>query len=140
MDTVGPMTRSVADAAIVLSIISGKDERDEFTLAQPSVVPDYTTALNRLAFKNKRIGVPRYKFLENHPFVHSAFEQALKVIKDLGATVVDPANLPSADEIIARKSIKNEKIVLRTDFKVWSLFLSSLSPLNFLFRFNLLII
>ena len=38
------MTRSIADAAIVLSVIAGPDPNDNFTLAQPSPVPDYTKA------------------------------------------------------------------------------------------------
>lgn len=119
-DTVGPMTRSVTDAAIVLSIIAGKDKNDNFTLAQPDVVPDYTKALNKNALKGKRIGVPRHAFLNdsisgNDPFVNVVFEQALDVLRSLGATVVDPADLPSADEII---SSNNETIVLDIDFKV----------------------
>jgi amidase len=123
------MTRSMTDAAIVLSIISGKDPNDNFTLAQPPVVPDFTKALNRHALKGKRIGVPRRVFFnesitKNVPFVHVAFEQALEVIKSLGATVVDPADIPSADEIVASKS---ENIVLETDFKVWFILLFPLS-------------
>jgi len=122
-DTVGPMTRSMTDAAIVLSIIAGKDQNDNFTLAQPQVVPDYTKALNKHALEGKRIGVPRHVFFnenitKNDPSVNVAFEQALEVIKSLGATVVDPADLPSADEMLASKG---ENIVLRTDFKVWSI-------------------
>ncbi|KAF9442738.1 amidase signature enzyme, partial [Macrolepiota fuliginosa MF-IS2] len=62
-DTVGPMTRSMTDAAIVLSVIAGKDPNDNFTLAQPDVVPDYTKALNKNALRGKRIGVPRHVFL-----------------------------------------------------------------------------
>jgi amidase len=123
------MTRSMTDAAIVLSIISGKDPNDNFTLAQPPIVPDFTKALNRHALKGKRIGVPRRVFFnesitKNVPFVHVAFEQALEVIKSLGATVVDPADIPSADEIVASKS---ENIVLETDFKVWFILLFPLS-------------
>jgi len=61
-------------------------------------VPDYTKALNKNALKGKRIGVPRIVFLNdsitgNDPFINIAFEKALDVIKGLGATVVDPANL-----------------------------------------------
>ncbi|KAJ6562367.1 amidase signature domain-containing protein [Mycena capillaripes] len=93
-DTVGPMTRSLTDAAIVLSVIAGKDPNDNFTLAQPPVVPDFTKALNRNALMGKRIGVPR---------------------RALGATIVDPADLPSADEFITSK---NETMVLDVDFKV----------------------
>jgi len=114
------MTRSLTDAAIVLSVIAGKDPNDNFTLAQPPVVPDFTRALSKDALKGKRIGVPRRVFLDdnitgNDPFVNVVFEQALVTIKNLGATVIDPADLPSADEIA---NSNNETIVLDIDFKV----------------------
>ena len=114
------MTRSIADAAVVLSIIAGPDPNDNFTLAQPTPVPDFTKALNKNALKGKRIGVPRRVFLNdtitgNDPFVNQVFEQALDTIRALGATVVDPADLPSADEIAVSN---NETIVLDVDFKV----------------------
>ena len=114
------MTRSIADAAIVLSVIAGPDPNDNFTLAQPSPVPDYTKALNKNALKGKRIGVPRKVFTNdtitgNDPFVNVAFNAALDTIRALGATVVDPADLPSADEIAVSN---NETIVLDVDFKV----------------------
>ena len=117
------MTRSITDAAIVLSIIAGKDPNDNFTLAQPPIVPDFTKALNEHALEGKRIGVPRRVFLNdsitgNDPSVNVAFEQALEVIKSLGATVIDPADLPSADEIV---DSRDEDIVLETDFKVCQL-------------------
>jgi amidase len=119
-DTVGPLTRSVSDAAIVLSIIAGKDPNDNFTLAQPITVPDYTKALNKNALAGKRIGVPREVFLNPNntgldPSVLAAFEEALDTIRGLGATVVDPANLPSAQEILASN---NEIVVLNVDFKI----------------------
>ena len=119
-DTIGPIVRSVSDAAAVLSVIAGKDPNDNFTLAQPSPVPDYTKALNKNALRGKRIGVPRAVFLNdsisgNDPFVNIAFEAALETIKSLGATVVDPANLPSAEAIVQSN---NETIVLDVDFKV----------------------
>ena len=113
------MTRSIADAAIVLSVIAGPDPNDNFTLAQPSPVPDYTKALNKNALKGKRIGVPRKVFTNdtitgNDPFVNVAFNAALDTIRALGAIVVDPADLPSADEIAVSN---NETIVLDVDFK-----------------------
>ncbi|ESK92746.1 glutamyl-trna amidotransferase subunit a [Moniliophthora roreri MCA 2997] len=117
-DTIGPITRSVSDAAIVLSVIAGKDPNDNFTLAQPDTVPDLTKNLDVNALKGKRIGVPRAVFFTpgfNDPSVVAAFEEALKTIESLGATVVDPADLPSAAEI--RRS-NNETIVLDVDFKV----------------------
>ena len=140
-DTVGPMARSLTDAAIVLSVIAGKDPNDNFTLAQPPVVPDFTRALNKDALKGKRLGVPRRVFLDdsitgNDPFVNVVFEQALVTIKSLGATVIDPANMPSADEIA---NFNNETIVAIIDFKV-GLTLNSdtlvLIPLHFEIQIN----
>ncbi|THU89647.1 amidase signature enzyme [Dendrothele bispora CBS 962.96] len=115
-DTIGPMVRSVTDAAIVLSIMAGPDPNDNFTLAQPSPVPDYALALNKSAFAGKRIGVPRRGFTDRTQVnVLAAFENALDTIRGLGATIVDPADLPDIDEI--RRS-SNESIVTDTDFKV----------------------
>lgn len=120
-DTVGPLARSVTDAAIVLSIIAGPDPNDNFTLAQPMPVPDYTMALSNTSLVGKRIGVPRAVFLNdsmtgNDPYVNQVFEQALETLKTLGATIVDPADLPSAYEIYESN---NETIVLDVDFKVF---------------------
>ncbi|KAJ7432102.1 amidase signature enzyme [Mycena galericulata] len=119
-DCVGPITRTVADAAIVLSIIAGKDPNDSFTLAQPAVVPDFIKALDKNALKGKRIGVPRRVFMDdsitgNDPSVNVAFEEALLTIKALGATVVDPADFPSAEEFVKPKS---QTLVFNVDFKV----------------------
>ncbi|KAG6839809.1 hypothetical protein C0991_011466 [Blastosporella zonata] len=119
-DTVGPMTRSITDAAIVLSIIAGPDPNDNFTFAQPRAVPDFTKALKKGALRGKRIGVPRHVFLNatidgRSPDVTSAFEQALVVLRGLGATIIDPADLPSADDILASN---DENVVLDVDFKV----------------------
>ena len=106
----------MADAAIVLSIIAGIDPNDNFTFAQPPIVPDFTKALNKNAFKGKRIGVPRKVFLSGtDPSIAVAFENALLTIQSLGATIVDPADLPSAEEIAASG---NETFVLDVDFKV----------------------
>ncbi|KAJ7348138.1 amidase signature enzyme [Mycena albidolilacea] len=120
-DTVGPMARSMTDAAIVLSIIAGRDPNDNFTLAQPPVVPDFTTALDKDGFMGKRIGVPRRLFLNGSivpmdPSLVIAFEGALETMKKLGATIVDPADLLSTDELLMSG---NETRVLQADFKVY---------------------
>ncbi|KZP00703.1 amidase signature enzyme [Calocera viscosa TUFC12733] len=119
-DTVGPMTRWVADAAALLTVIAGWDVRDNYTLAAPPLVPDYTTALNVNALQGARIGVPRIVFDQdnytgNDPYVNVVFNQAIETLKGLGATIVDPADLPSALEITMSN---NETIVLDTDFKI----------------------
>ncbi|KAJ7088542.1 amidase signature enzyme [Mycena crocata] len=119
-DTVGPLARSLTDAAIVLSIIAGKDTNDNFTNSQPATVPDFTKSLNKNALAGKRIGVPRSVFLDdsitgNDPSVNAAFAQALRTIKALGATIVDPADLPSANDYVTSL---NETIVEGVDFKI----------------------
>ncbi|KAJ7115101.1 amidase signature enzyme [Mycena crocata] len=118
-DTVGPLARSLTDAAIVLSIIAGKDSNDNYTNAQPATVPDFTKSLNKNALAGKRIGVPRSVFLDNSftgndPSVNAAFAQALETLKALGATIVDPADIPSASEYATSY---NETIVEGVDFK-----------------------
>ncbi|OJT10452.1 hypothetical protein TRAPUB_13051 [Trametes pubescens] len=114
-DTVGPMARSVTDAATILSIIAGRDPRDNFTLAQPPVVPDYTRALNAEALHGARLGVPRKFVALLDDMRIAAFNASLATLRARGATIVDPADFPDSDELLASN---NETIVLNTDFKV----------------------
>ncbi len=114
-DTVGPMARSVTDAAVILSVIAGRDPRDNFTLAQPPVVPDYTKALKKDALRGTRLGVPRKFFDGVNSDVVAAFNSSLATMRALGATIVDPADFPDFDEFVASN---NETIVLNVDFKV----------------------
>ncbi|KAA1474558.1 amidase signature enzyme [Dentipellis sp. KUC8613] len=113
-DTVGPMARSVADAAAILTIISGRDPLDNFTFAQPPVVPDFSKALKPNGLKGVRLGVPRL-FQGSDQNVIAAFNASIEIIKGLGATVVDPAEFPDAEEFLASN---NETIVVNTDLKV----------------------
>jgi len=112
-DTVGPMARSVADAAAILSIIAGPDERDNATLVQPLPVPDFSKALDAAALKGKRLGVLR-ALQGSDQNVIAAFNASLEVMRELGATIVDPANLPDTEEL---RISNNESIVLTADFK-----------------------
>ncbi|KAI0704182.1 amidase signature enzyme [Cerioporus squamosus] len=117
-DTIGPMTRSVADAAIILSAIAGPDQRDNYTLVQPPLVPDYTKALNASALRGVRLGVPRkffnYRFNLDEPIV-AAFNSSLDTIRELGATIVDPTDFVNHDELVVST---NESIVANTDLKL----------------------
>lgn len=115
-DTVGPMTRTVADSAILLSVIAGPDPSDNATVTQPQPVPDYRKALNPEALHGVRLGVPR-KFLEADDNIITAFNESIEVIRRLGAVIIDPAEFPNADELLTSKDT-NEDIVIGTDFKV----------------------
>ncbi|THH27687.1 hypothetical protein EUX98_g6506 [Antrodiella citrinella] len=114
-DSVGPMCRSVADAATILTVIAGKDPRDNFTLAQPPTVPDYTKALNKNALRGARLGVPRALFVRENQNIVAAFNASLDTFRQLGATIVDPAEFPDSAEFEASG---NETVVLMADFKV----------------------
>ena len=95
-DTVGPMARTVKDAAYVLQAIAGKDDNDKYTSAIPfDVLPDYVAACNLSSLRGKRIGIPRNLITsaDGDKPILSAFETALGVIKNAGATVVDNTNV-----------------------------------------------
>lgn len=110
------MCRSVADAATILTVIAGRDPLDNFTLAQPPVVPDFTKALNKNALSGARLGVLR-GLVSRNANVAAAFNASLDTMRGLGATIVDPADFPDLQEFLASD---NETIVLNTDFKVGS--------------------
>ncbi|GIX49532.1 MAG: glutamyl-tRNA(Gln) amidotransferase subunit A [Candidatus Tectimicrobiota bacterium] len=85
MDHVGPMTRTVADAALLLQVLAGYDSRDATSVA--CSVPDYTAALQP-DLRGLRLGVARdFFFAECDPEVVAAVEAALPVLRELGAAV-----------------------------------------------------
>lgn len=117
-DTVGPMARTVKDAAYILSAIAGIDKNDNWTSAQPfHQVPDYVKACRYSAFKGVRVGVPRNgidQFLSKSTGpIMTAFEKALDVMANAGAKVVDETNFASFDVPAFQR---NSSIVLDTDF------------------------
>lgn len=117
-DSIGPVAQSVKDAAILLSAIAGKDTNDNWTSVQPfDKVPDYVKACNYSAFKGARLGVPRNgidHFLDNNTKpIMAAFEAALDLIRDSGASVVDEANFALFD---VPAFSRNSNVIMRTDF------------------------
>ncbi len=79
MDTIGPIARSVEDAALLLQTLAGYDPQDAITAPEP--VPDYLQALAH-PISNLRVGVPRTYFFEQlHPDVTAAVEAAIRVLQ-----------------------------------------------------------
>lgn len=102
-DTVGIHARSVADAALILGIIAGPDPRDLATAASADhVQADYTRFLDADGLRGARIGVARQKFTGYHPGLDAAFEQAIAVMRDHGATIIDPADIPTIGDAAMR--------------------------------------
>ena len=102
MDTVGPMTRTVQDCALMLGCIAGHDPADQSTAFVPAVYPKELNA----NVEGLRIGViPDYFFSHLQPAVERNVRAALQVYQDLGARVVEvemepiqetyPRSLPS---------------------------------------------
>lgn len=88
-DTAGPMTRSVADAAAILSALAGPDPRDAVTSeAARFEGTDYTRFLDANALQGARIGVERSHF-GNHPEVDRRMEEAIQAMAQAGATIVE---------------------------------------------------
>ena len=93
LDQIGPLTRSVGDAALALSVMAGADSFDATTARGP--VPDFSAALTG-DIKGLRVGVPRAFVSEGvDEGVKRAFDVALETLRDAGATLVD-VELPHA--------------------------------------------
>jgi amidase len=96
-DTAGPITRTVADAALLLSVLAARDPRDP--AARPAGVTgrtDYVGALDQDALRGARIGIARAYFT-GHDEVDARIEQSIAVMARLGAIVIDPVDLPKPD-------------------------------------------
>lgn len=97
-DTAGPMARTVRDAAILLGTLVGTDSRDAATqLSQGKYYTDYTQFLDTAGLRGARIGIAR-QYFNISPAVTALMEECIEVIKQAGAEIVDPANLPSFED------------------------------------------
>jgi aspartyl-tRNA(Asn)/glutamyl-tRNA(Gln) amidotransferase subunit A len=105
-DTIGPITRTVADNAMFLHAIAGCDERDPLTSRRP--VPDYAAALDG-DLRGLRIGVVQEIAYADgvHAEVADAFEHALDALRQLGATI-DAVSLPWAKYMIALQLLTSD--------------------------------
>ncbi|MBN1899757.1 Asp-tRNA(Asn)/Glu-tRNA(Gln) amidotransferase subunit GatA [Candidatus Sumerlaeota bacterium] len=98
LDQIGPLTKNVIDAAIVLSAIAGHDPRDSTSVNKP--VPDYTSYC-REEIEGLRIGVPREYFAEGmDPEVANLVHSAIRRMEEMGAEIVD-ISLPHTQYAIA---------------------------------------
>jgi amidase len=95
-DTGGPMARTVSDAAILLGAITGVDPRDAVTTqSRGKALADYTKFLDPNGLKGARLGVARKTFGFNRE-VDKLMDESLEAMKRLGATIIDPADVPTA--------------------------------------------
>ncbi len=114
-DTVGPMTRTVADAAATLGALTAADVRDPATGVQHRRIHnDYRQFLDADGLRGARIGVARKAVSGYDAATDRVFEETIRAIRDAGAEVIDPADIPTiGDERLGA----SERLVMLTDFK-----------------------
>lgn len=109
-DTPGPMAKNVTDAAIMLGVLEGAPDRSDPATAACARPPagDYTRFLNREGLKGARLGIPRAFFYDRvtppgqetprgglNADQKRVMDEAIAILKQQGATVTDPADIPS---------------------------------------------
>src|SRR5439155_449619 len=125
-DTAGPMAKSVSDVAIMLGVLESASPDPNDPATQKCAPPpdrDYTKFLKRDGLKGARIGVPRAFFYDRvtvageetprggiNEAQRRAMEEAIAVLKQQGAVIIDPANIPS----VVDKDPKNNFIAWGT--------------------------
>ncbi|WP_299617324.1 amidase [Pelagibius sp.] len=111
-DTAGPMARSVADAALVLSALAGSDPEDPATHdADRRRAADYTAFLDKGGLRGARIGCLT-GLAETHEGIAAILEANLTALREAGAEVVHRIALPPAEDVRPA-----EMLVMTTEFK-----------------------
>jgi amidase len=126
-DTVGPIARTVADAALLLGALTGGDPRDPVTSESAGRFRrDYTASLDPEGLRGARIGVARAVYFGYHAGADAVVEEALETLRRLGAVLVDPADIPTAR---AMASGSEELEILEYEFKAdLDAYLAALGP------------
>ena len=116
-DVIGPLARTVKDAALILNTIAGRSQDDPYTWNIPfDPIPDFSQSCDDEDLSEITIGLPRNAFSDVAAPVITAFENAVVTLRGLGANVLDETNFPSVEEF--RKLDKATKnFVITAEFK-----------------------
>ena len=122
-DTLGPMTRTVADAAILLDVLAGYDPNDPVTADSVGRVPEsYRMFLDKDGLTGARIGVIRQPMdpkadpeSDDYKKVKAEIDLALGDIASLGAEVIDPVEIPHIE--LGRCNLRQEQVRDRAGHK-----------------------
>ncbi len=149
-DIAGPMARNVTDAALLLGVLEGStpDPNDPATRrCEPPPNGDYTAFLNADGLQGARIGVPRASYYDSVPVpgtegwrgglaaqARALMEEAIEVLAAQGATIVDPADIPSVIDpepehsLLARGGSSVLSYGMKRDFNAWLATLGESTP------------
>ena len=98
LDQIGPLTKTVADAATLMNVIGGKDPRDSTSANVP--LPDFTQALQR-DVKGMKLGIPKEYFTGGiNPAVEKAVQEGIRTLESMGMEAVE-VSLPHLDYAVA---------------------------------------
>jgi amidase len=161
-DTPGPMARSVTDAAILLGVLeAGNPDPNDAATKTCTPNRDYTQFLKKDGLKGARIGIPRANYYDKttppgaekprgglNPDQLKAMNEAIAVLKEQGAVIVDPADIPSVvdkdpknnlllfgvctdmDDVKARKCSVDLAYGMERDFNAWLKSLGNAAPVK----------
>ncbi|MGE7615069.1 amidase family protein [Paenibacillus sp. NPDC101420] len=109
-DTAGPMARTVRDAVLLLNAMLGNDPQDAAMGTNIGRIhEDYTVFLDENGLQGARIGIPRdYYFEELTEEQLALFNASVDRMRELGATIIDPADIKTAREISYSSVVLNE--------------------------------
>ncbi len=149
-DTAGPMTRTVTDAAILLGVLEGDapDPNDPATrTCEPPSEGDYTQFLDAGALEGARIGIPRSLYFDSVQVPGSdewrggltgeardAMQEAIEILRERGAIIVDPADIPSVvaedadDNLLTAPGSSVLFYGMKRDFNAWLSSLGETAP------------
>lgn len=114
-DTVGPFARTVSDAAALLGALTGIDPRDSATHgSEGKFHTDYTQFLDPDGLRGARVGIARQVHFGYSTRADAIANNAIKQLRELGAEIIDPADIPTAKQISTSKA---ELTVLLHEFK-----------------------
>ncbi len=98
LDQVGPLTKTVRDAALIMNAIAGHDPQDSTSINQP--VPDYVASCGK-DLRGIRLGLPKEYIIEGiDPQVRAAIDAAVKQLNSLGAEIIE-VSLPGTEYAVA---------------------------------------
>lgn len=151
-DTAGPMTRTVADAAIMLGALEGSapDPNDSVTsTCSPPPGNDYTAYLNANGLQGARIGIPRAMYYDSVQVpgrdgyrgglsdeAQTVMDEVIQILQAQGATVVDPADIPSVVDPDPERNLMtapSSSVLfygMKRDFNTWLESLGDAAPVG----------
>jgi aspartyl-tRNA(Asn)/glutamyl-tRNA(Gln) amidotransferase subunit A len=98
LDQIGPVTKTVRDAALIMNAIAGHDPQDSTSVNEP--VPDYVASLGK-DLRGIRVGLPKEYMIEGIDLqVRTAIDAAVKQLDSLGAEIVE-VSLPTTEHAVA---------------------------------------